>query len=51
MVNCWDVKWATKVQDLFTFAKLFALVVIIFAGIYQMAISKSIILLHILHLE
>ncbi|XP_059610342.1 large neutral amino acids transporter small subunit 1 isoform X1 [Phlebotomus argentipes] len=33
-VNCWDVKWATKVQDVFTFAKLLALFVIIFVGAY-----------------
>ncbi|XP_055699130.1 Y+L amino acid transporter 2 isoform X2 [Phlebotomus papatasi] len=33
-VNCWDVKWATKVQDVFTFAKLLALFIIIFVGAY-----------------
>uniref|UniRef100_A0A336MMR8 CSON003997 protein n=1 Tax=Culicoides sonorensis TaxID=179676 RepID=A0A336MMR8_CULSO len=33
-VNCWDVKWATAVQDIFTYAKLLALFVIIAAGLY-----------------
>ena len=31
-VNCYNVKWATKVQDVFTFAKIVALLIIITFG-------------------
>lgn len=40
-INCWDVKWATNVQDIFTYAKLLALFIIIAAGIYQLFTGKS----------
>lgn len=36
-VNCTNVKWATKVQDVFTGAKLLALVIIVGAGVYHLA--------------
>ncbi|ROT60673.1 putative Y+L amino acid transporter 2, partial [Penaeus vannamei] len=36
-VNCSNVKWATKVQDIFTGAKLLALVIIVAAGVYHLA--------------
>lgn len=40
-INCWDVKWATAVQDIFTYAKLLALFIIIGAGAYFLFLGKS----------
>ena len=40
-VNCYSVKWATLVQGVFTYAKVFALIVIIFTGFYMIGIGKT----------
>lgn len=40
-INCISTKLSMKVQDIFTAAKLFALIAIICAGLYFMANGKE----------
>lgn len=43
-VNCYEVKWATAVQDVFTYAKLLALFIIIAMGAYLLCTGKVVLL-------
>ena len=38
-VNALDVKWSMRVQDVFTYAKLAALVLIILTGVVQLGLG------------
>ncbi|KAG1657841.1 Y+L amino acid transporter 2 [Nymphon striatum] len=40
-INCYNVTWATRVQGIFTFTKILALVIIIFAGIIYLGIGEK----------
>lgn len=40
-INCWNVRWATAVQDVFTYAKLLALFIIMATGIVMLGKGES----------
>lgn len=40
-VNCLSVRWAMKIQNIFTTAKLLALVAIVVAGMFHIAAGNS----------
>ena len=50
-VNCWNVKRAAQVQNVFTVAKLLALGIVILIGIYQLALGKTKILVFTIFLS
>ena len=40
LINVFNVRWATKIQDVFTVAKLFALTLIIVTGLVLMGMGE-----------
>lgn len=40
-INCASVKWATRIQDTFTFGKLIALVILIIIGLIEIGSGKN----------
>ena len=40
-INCGSVKWATRIQDTFTFGKLIALVILIVIGLIEVGSGKQ----------
>ena len=41
MINCYNVKWVTKVQDVFTGTKIFALLIIMAAGLWWLCLGHT----------
>ncbi len=39
-INCYNVKWATRVQDVFAVTKVFALAIIVVAGLVYLFMGK-----------
>ncbi|XP_071626794.1 Y+L amino acid transporter 2 isoform X1 [Temnothorax longispinosus] len=40
-INCYNVKWATRVQDIFTGTKIFALIIIMVAGFWWLCMGHT----------
>lgn len=41
VINCYNVKWVTRVQDIFTATKIFALCIIVIAGLYYLCAGHT----------
>ncbi|XP_068697024.1 b(0,+)-type amino acid transporter 1-like [Montipora foliosa] len=40
-INCWSVKWATRIQDIFTYAKLLCILMITIIGFVELGKGKT----------
>ncbi|XP_058803392.1 Y+L amino acid transporter 2 [Phymastichus coffea] len=40
-INCYNVKWATRLQDIFTGTKIFALIIIMIAGAWWLGLGHT----------
>lgn len=40
VMNCWNVRYGTRIQDVFAYAKVLALIIIIGIGFYFIATGK-----------
>ncbi|XP_011494998.1 PREDICTED: Y+L amino acid transporter 2 [Ceratosolen solmsi marchali] len=40
-INCWNVKWVTRLQDIFTGTKIFALIIIMFSGLWWVCLGHT----------
>lgn len=41
LINCYNVKWVTRVQDIFTATKIFSLCIIVLAGLYYLCAGHT----------
>ncbi|CAH3042166.1 unnamed protein product [Pocillopora meandrina] len=41
VINCWSVKWAVRIQDIFTYAKLLCIVMITIIGFVELGKGKT----------
>ena len=46
-INCASVRWATRIQDTFTFGKLIALAILIVIGLIELGSGKSLVRLNL----
>lgn len=47
VMNCWNVRYGTRIQDIFAYAKVVALIIIIIIGFYYLGAGMSILYIYI----